>query len=128
MRIGFGGKAFGVRAGVSTRGIGAGVGPLSAGAAWGGRRPTTRYRSSGGGGPIVALVGLCLTFLVAYLVVWWPFILGSWIAVSTFGAANPSTARTAVGWVCEAPWLMQLTTALSVLLYRYLRRVHASIK
>jgi hypothetical protein len=56
-RLGIGVRAFGVRGGVSTRGFGVGVGPLSAGGSW--RR---RRRGSSGGGwigviAILAAVG-----------------------------------------------------------------------
>jgi hypothetical protein len=38
LRLGVGGRAFGVRGGISTRGIGGGIGPLSAGTSWRRRR------------------------------------------------------------------------------------------
>ena len=99
MRLGIGGGALGFRGGISTRGIGVGVGPLSAGTSWGGRR---RRSSSGGGGFFV--------FLVAVLALAWPWFLGTYIAVAA-GAANPSPARTAVGVIFELPWIAFLIVA-----------------
>jgi hypothetical protein len=59
LRLGVGGKAFGVRGGISTRGFGVGVGPVSAGWSWRRRR---RRRSGGSGGTggwsLLLLVGL----------------------------------------------------------------------
>jgi hypothetical protein len=52
MRLGIGGGAFGVRGGISTRGVGVGVGPLSAGTSWRGRRS----RKSGGGNGLIAFI------------------------------------------------------------------------
>jgi hypothetical protein len=54
MRLGIGGGAFGFRGGISTRGVGVGVGPFSAGTSWRGRRS----RKSGGGGFLVFLIAL----------------------------------------------------------------------
>jgi hypothetical protein len=65
LKLGVGGRAFGVRGGVSNRGFGAGIGPLSAGAAWPRRRRSRRSSSGGLGGlvivllPIAWLVSLC---------------------------------------------------------------------
>jgi hypothetical protein len=96
MRIGVGGGAFGVRGGISNRGIGIGAGPLSAGTAW-------RRRGSGGGGLLAWLfVGAILFLMVA-----WPYLLGSWIAVQ-LGAGNPSATRTAVGWMFEIAYIVGL--------------------
>jgi hypothetical protein len=97
MRLGIGGGAFGIRGGISTRGMGVGVGPFSAGTSWrGGRR---RGSSAGNGSFIVFLLG------VSALI--WPWWLGSFIAVA-FGAENPSAARSITGWVFEALWIVGL--------------------
>ncbi|WP_299577585.1 hypothetical protein [uncultured Williamsia sp.] len=37
----------------------------------------------------------------------WPYLLATFVAVQ-LGADNPSTMRTVVGWVFEAPWLLFL--------------------
>jgi hypothetical protein len=42
--------------------------------------------------------------LVVFAVAW-PYFLGTYIAVA-MGADNPSTARTAIGWVFEAAYLL----------------------
>lgn len=47
---------------------------------------------------------------VVGLMALWPYFLGTWLAVE-FGAGNPSTARTVVGWVFEAPWAIILFVA-----------------
>lgn len=91
MRLGIGGGAFGVRGGISTRGFGIGVGPLSAGSSWGGRR-----RRSGDG----SFIGFAIVAVVFFLVVTWPYLLGTFLAVQ-MGANNPSAARTVVGWIFE---------------------------
>jgi hypothetical protein len=99
MRLGIGGGAFGIRGGISTRGIGVGAGPLSAGTSWGGRR---RRSSSGGGGFFI--------FLIAILALAWPWFLGTYIAVAA-GASNPSPARTITGVIFELPWVVVLIYA-----------------
>jgi PASTA domain len=63
LRLGIGGKALGLRGGISTRGVGIGAGPFSAGSSWRGRRS----RKSGGGlglffialilAPVISLCG-----------------------------------------------------------------------
>lgn len=65
MPLGIGGGAFGARGGISTRGVGVGVGPLSAGTSWRGKR------SSGGGGLIAWLFAAAVVFFIAA----WPFLL-----------------------------------------------------
>lgn len=99
MKFGVGGRVAGVRMGVSSRGYGVGVGPVSAGGSW--HRRGRRGGSSSGGATLFALV---LMLAAVVFVVGWPYLLGTWIAVKS-GAANPSTARTAVGWILEVPWL-----------------------
>jgi hypothetical protein len=56
MRLGIGGRAFGVRGGISNRGFGVGVGPVSVGSSWRRRR---RRRGGGWSGliPILLVVG-----------------------------------------------------------------------
>lgn len=104
VRLGIGGGAFGVRGGISNRGIGVGVGPLSMGTSWGGRsKSRSRGRGSGDGGALAfaVIAGALL------LVVTWPYLLGTYVAVG-LGADNPSTARTVVGWTCEILWIAGL--------------------
>lgn len=57
----------------------------------------------------------------AVLTLAWPWLLGSWVAVQ-FGAANPSTTRTVVGWVFELPWLVFLVVAAVRAFRRYTER------
>jgi hypothetical protein len=97
MRLGIGGGAFGVRGGISTRGIGVGAGPFSAGTSWRGRG------SGGGGGFLVWLIAAAVLFFVAA----WPYLLGTFIAVRC-GAWNPSTERFVVGWCFEVVYVAGL--------------------
>ncbi|MGO9101092.1 hypothetical protein [Mycobacterium sp.] len=53
LRLGVGGRALGVRGGISTRGFGVGVGPVSAGSSWRGRR---RRRSGGGWAGLILIL------------------------------------------------------------------------
>lgn len=101
MRIGLGGSLFGIRGGVSNRGFGLGIGPVSVGSSW--RR---RGRRSSGDSFIgfVFVVGLLLAVLA------WPWWLGTWLAVQ-LGADNPSPVRSVVGWLFELPWLAFLLVA-----------------
>jgi hypothetical protein len=50
-----------------------------------------------------SLAWAILLFL-AFLVVAWPYFLGTWLAVQ-MGADNPSTARSVTGWFLEVLWL-----------------------
>lgn len=70
MRFGIGGRAFGVRAGISTRGFGVGVGPLSAGHAW--RRTGNRGRSSGSSDPVSEgrAIGTLVWVVLVVMVPW----------------------------------------------------------
>jgi hypothetical protein len=101
MRLGLGGGAFGFRGGISTRGIGVGVGPLSAGTSW---RSGGRGGGSGGNGGLFAVLVAAAIF---FLLLAWPYLLGTFVAVQC-GAENPSTARFVVGWVLEAVYLAGL--------------------
>jgi hypothetical protein len=98
VRLGIGGGAFGVRGGISTRGVGVGVGPFSAGTSW------RRRRRSGGSGGFVAW--LFVAGLVAFVVAW-PYLLGTYVAVQA-GAWNPSTGRFVVGWCFEVVYIAGL--------------------
>lgn len=98
MRLGIGGRAFGVRGGISTRGIGVGVGPFSAGTSWRGRR------SRGGSGGSAEFWSFLIIAVVVFLVVAWPYLLGTYIAVQC-GAWNPSTTRFVVGWCFEVVYV-----------------------
>jgi hypothetical protein len=97
MRLGVGGGAFGVRGGISTRGVGVGAGPFSAGTSWG------RRRRGGDGG----FIGFAIIVVIGFLAVAWPYLLGTFLAVQ-LGANNPSTARTAVGWIFEVTYIVGL--------------------
>lgn len=94
MRVGVGGSAFGVRGGISTRGIGGGFGPVSAGTPW---RRSRRSRGSPAGGLGVVL----------FVFVLWPYWLGTYLAVQ-LGSTNPSVARSVIGWIFEVAWLIAL--------------------
>lgn len=61
-------------------------------------------KGSGDEGVVLAFVVIAGIFLAAIA---WPWFLGTYLAVQ-MGADNPSTARTAVGWVLEVPWLVFL--------------------
>jgi hypothetical protein len=98
MRFGVGGGAFGVRGGISNRGIGVGAGPLSVGTSW--------RSSAGGSGFFGQLFGLLILLALAMAVVAWPFWLGSYIAVEVFDAGNPSVARSVWGWIFEVPYIV----------------------
>lgn len=97
VRLGIGGGAFGVRGGISTRGVGVGVGPFSAGTSWRSKGPRR-------GGGLLAWLILCGVFL---LIVGWPYLLGTYIAVQC-GAWNPSTGRFVVGWFFEVVYIAVL--------------------
>lgn len=97
MRLGIGGGAFGIRGGISTRGVGVGVGPFSAGTSWRGGRSS----GSGGGGSLFAwLIAAAVLFFIAA----WPYLLGTFIAVQC-GAWNPSTERFVTGWCFETVYI-----------------------
>lgn len=100
MRLGIGGGIFGIRGGISNKGFGFGIGPLSAGTSW---RRRGRRRGSGGGG----LWGWLFVAAILFVVVAWPYMVGTWIAVQV-GAANPSTARFVVGWILETLYIAGL--------------------
>src|SRR5688572_6101289 len=89
-RLGIGGGIGPIRGGISTRGIGGGIGPFSAGYGF-------RRGGGGGGGLLSALIPL----LVVMFAVFWPYLLGTWIAVE-LGAAQGSTAANVLGWILEA--------------------------
>lgn len=103
MRIGIGGGAFGVRGGISNRGVGVGLGPLSVGTGWGRRS----RRSSGDDG----FIGFCIFAFGVFILVAWPYLLGTWFAVQA-GAANPSPARSLVGWIFEIAYIAGLIACL----------------
>lgn len=95
MGFGIGGGAFGIRGGVSTRGVGVGIGPFSAGTSWRG--------GSGGGGLVAWLFVAAIFFFIAA----WPYLLGTYMAVQS-GAWNPSTERFVVGWCFEVVYIAGL--------------------
>lgn len=97
VRLGVGGGAFGVRGGISTRGVGVGVGPFSAGTSW---------RKGGGSGSGGLIAWLILAAAVLFIVAW-PYLLGTYIAVRC-GAWNPSTERFVVGWCFEVVYIAAL--------------------
>lgn len=98
MRLGIGGSVFGIRGGISTRGIGVGLGPLSAGTSWRGSRG-----GSGSIGLLAWILGGALIFFAAA----WPYLLGTFLAVRS-GAENPSTARFVTGWCLEVIYVAGL--------------------
>jgi hypothetical protein len=104
VRIGICGGAFGFRGGISTRGIGVGVGPLSVGTSWHHRR---RRRSSGGSGSDGGFLVFVVAAVALYLLVAGPYLFGTYVAVG-LGAGNPSTARSVVGWIFEILWIAGL--------------------
>ncbi len=91
MRLGVGGSAFGIGGGISTRGVGVGVGPFSVGTSW---------RGSGGGGLLAWLV----VGTIFFLILGWPYLLGTYLAVQ-WGAFNPSTERFVLGWCFETVYV-----------------------
>jgi hypothetical protein len=95
MKIGIGGGIGPLRAGISTRGVGVGVGPVHASTGYG------RSRRGGDGDGGFAIV---IAVFVGLLLVAWPYLLGTWVAVQ-LGAAPDSTARAVVGWICELLYL-----------------------
>jgi hypothetical protein len=101
MPFGIGGGAFGLRGGISTRGIGVGAGPFSAGTSWRGRR--SGGGGSGGGGLLAWLITAAILFFIAA----WPFLLGTFIAVR-LGAWNPSTECLVTGLCFEVVYVAAL--------------------
>lgn len=71
----------------------------------------SRRRSTSQGNVGGALIVALLVVAIAG-----PFYLGAWLAVQ-FGAENPSTARTLVGWIFEVPWLV-FVAFMALRLYR----------
>lgn len=104
--FGIGGGAFGLRGGISTRGIGVGVGPFTAGTSWRGSR-----RRSGGD---VGFIAFLFIGLALFLVAAWPYLLGTYVAVQLFGAEDPSSARSVVGWTCETLYIVGLIAVICV--------------
>jgi hypothetical protein len=96
MRLGVGGGVFGIRGGISTRGLGVGVGPFSAGTSW-------RRGGSGGSGFFAWLI----VAMFVILIVAWPYLLGSYIAVQ-LGAGDPSSTRTVLGWFFQILYIAGL--------------------
>ncbi|MDQ5915284.1 MAG: hypothetical protein QG584_1175 [Pseudomonadota bacterium] len=95
MGIGLGGGFGPFRGGISTRGVGGGIGPLSAGTGFGSR------------GGCAAVFGLLIVFGIIAFSLFWPWLLGSWLAVSA-GADNPSLARDVTGWIFEAVYVLAI--------------------
>lgn len=100
MPFGIGGGACGVHGGISTRGIGVGGGPFSAGTSW---RGGSSGGSGGGGGLVAWLIAAAIFFFIAA----WPFLLGTYIAVR-LGAWNPSTERLVTGLCFEVVYVAAL--------------------
>lgn len=100
MPFGIGGGMFGVRGGISTRGIGVGVGPFSAGTSW-------RGGGSGGGGGGAGALAWVIAAGIVFFIAAWPFLLGTFVAVQ-FGAWNPSTERIVVGICFEVVYIAAL--------------------
>ena len=53
------------------------------------------------------MAAVLVALTLAYLVLAWPYLLGTWAAVR-FGAGPHSTVRSLVGWVLEIPYLVCL--------------------
>jgi hypothetical protein len=101
-----------LRVGISTRGIGGGIGPIRAGTGW------RRRRSSGSADAGWSMLfGFAIVVTAAYLVVAWPWLLGTWLAVE-LGAGHASTSREVAGWVFAGVYL----TALDAAAIRHRRR------
>ena len=107
MRIGLGGSAFGLRGGLSNRGLGVGVGPLSIGTSFR-RRHGHRSRRGGGADSAGVLIIGAIVVLVLAAILMWPYMLSTYVAVRVFSAENPGTVRSVVGWVFEVPWMLFL--------------------
>jgi len=60
-----------------------------------------------------ALLAFGILAFGAFLAIAWPYLLGTWLAVQ-LGAANPSTARSVVGWILESLWLAGLVAVPSL--------------
>lgn len=57
-------------------------------------------------GLLLVLFMLAALLGALVVVVGWPWLLGSWVAVHGFGAADPSIVRTLTGWVFEVLWVV----------------------
>ena len=62
-------------------------------------------KKSVGGAP--GVIALLIGLAVAYYVLAWPYLLGTWLAVQ-MGAGLPSTQRSVLGWVFEVLYLVVL--------------------
>ncbi|ORM02909.1 hypothetical protein A5N72_17140 [Prescottella equi] len=49
-----------------------------------------------------------MVVLVLAAILMWPYMLSTYVAVRVFGADNPGTVRSIVGWVFEVPWMLFL--------------------
>ena len=104
LKIGIGGKLGPLRGGISTRGVGVGLGPVSAGSGFGRRRGSS---SSGGVGCLGGLLVLCMWLLI----VAWPWFAATWLAVKA-GAGRHSEARTLSGAIAEAAYVLIIVALL----------------
>jgi hypothetical protein len=97
-RVGIGGKLGPVRVGVSTRGAGVGVGPLSGGVA------ASRRSSAGPGCLGVLVIAAGVTLVCA-----WPWFAATALAVR-WGAGSHSAARLWAGVLAETVWVLLVVT------------------
>ncbi|WP_134147387.1 hypothetical protein [Mycobacteroides salmoniphilum] len=84
MKLGIGGGTPGFRGGISTRGVGVGVGPFSAGTSWRGGRS-----HGGGGGGVVWVIAIGLVLFLAL----WPYLLGTFTRVLGANALSLAVRR-----------------------------------
>ena len=99
-KVGTGGRIGPFRAGISNRGIGVGGGPFVTGTSF---RYRKQQASGSGAGSWIASI-LIFVMLVG-LVLFWPYLLGTYVAVSLLSAGMHSTLRSIIGWIPESIWL-----------------------
>lgn len=108
MGIGIGGGLGPFRASVSTRGFGVGVGPVSAGTGWGGRRASSDWATL-----LVVFFGTMLLAIllgILGLAVAWPYILG--MALAEGAGLSEGPARV-VSWVLEVAYVVLVLVILA---------------
>ncbi len=102
-KLGVGGKVGPVRMGISTRGIGGGIGPLSGGTSWrGGRRSSSSSPSA-----FATLLGIIILVGIGWVIVAWPWMVGTYIA-TRHGVTPHSSTWNMAGWIPEIIYLALL--------------------